>query len=542
MTTNINEGILGDGSVMKSDSSRPTLVIAASDDAALGPKQAALDAHLTYEQVDAVVRRALDLDASSRALKHTVSPTDWVVIKPNIVTNRGRRSSSYWFNDVPHPGQVTDLRVIKSLIGYLVENCRPRRITVAEGGAEWRKTGTSNADPRQTEDGWTVHWPEFGGLSYADIVKACDAAYPDGSVDIVDLNCDEIRFVPVPDPFQSGLGAMQRVGATARPADCYGREAYVPGTGELRQGYYIPQTILTCDKVISVPAMKTHICGTSLAMKNYIGILPSHPSGLVGKGEIHKGDTQKGFIDLFSYHPAEYSLIEGFWSTEGNGPQWGDNVRHNVIIASSDPVAADAVGSSVMGFNPLDLDYLYYAASKGFGTFDLKRMQIVGRSVESVRRTYERASGRKSIGFAARGNRRWLVRDAQESTWRVLQSEERYIDLSKAFAATSIKRARAQTTVLSARSQRGQLWASAEGRMTVYLNNRPVVKKEAATGHRFAEYRTDVTLQAGANLLEVEAEGHADGFGFTALLCTDQGDRMDDITYVMDGNAVSPSS
>jgi cytoskeletal protein CcmA (bactofilin family) len=34
---------------------------------------------------------------------------------------------------VAHPGQVTDLRVIDSLIGYLVARCRPRRISIAEG-------------------------------------------------------------------------------------------------------------------------------------------------------------------------------------------------------------------------------------------------------------------------------------------------------------------------------------------------------------------------------------------------------------------------
>ena len=519
---------------MRTESDLPIVAIAASDDEAPGQVPAVLDAHLTYEQVDSVVRRALDLDTSRRALKHAVVQSDWVVIKPNIVTSRSHRSCSYWYNGVPHPGQVTDLRVIKSLIGYLIENCRPRRITVAEGGAEWRKTGSGNAKPDQREDGWTVHWPEFDELSYAEIVAAYDAEYSDGVVDIVDLNCDDIRFVPVPDPYHSGVGAMQRIGAAARSAERYGREAYVPGTGELRQGYHIPETILSCDKLISVPAMKTHICGTTLAMKNYVGILPSHPSGVVGKGDIHKGDTQRGFIDLFSYHPAEYSLIEGFWSTEGNGPQWGENLRHNVVVATADPVAADTVGSSVMGFNPLDLDYLCYAVRKGFGTSDLERMQIVGRSIRSVRRKFRRASGRKSIGFAARGNRVWLVRGAEESTWRVFESEERYIDLSKAFAGNGAMEARAQTTVHSARVQQGQLWASAEGRMSVYLNDRKVLEEEAATEHRFAEHRADITLEAGPNLLVVEVEGRADVFGFTALLCNEEGDGMDGIVYVAD--------
>ncbi len=527
---------------MKADLHQPTVAIAASDDEALGRLRAPLDAHLTYEQVDGVVRRALDLDTSDSALKRSVSESDWVVIKPNIVTSRSNRACSYWYNGIAHPGQVTDLRVVKSLIGYLIEHCRPRRITIAEGGAEWRKTGTVGADADQTEDGWTVRWPEFGGLSYTEIVAACDALYQ-GVVDIVDLNCDDIRFLPVPDPHDSGVGALQRIGATARPPELYGREAYVPGTGTLREGYHIPETILTCDKLISVPAMKTHTCGTTLAMKNYIGILPYHPSGVVRKKDIHQGDTQKGFIDLFSYHPADYSLIEGFWSTEGNGPQWGENLRHNVVVATADPVAADAVGSSVMGFNPLDLDYLYYAARKGFGTFDLKRMRCAGRPIASVRRKFTRAAGRKAVAFAARGNRIWLIKGAEDSEWRLYRSEERYVDLGAALAGNgtrSTNKAAARASVLSDRRQQGQLWASADGRLTVYLNGTPVVNEKAPGGHRFAEHRADITLEAGSNSLTVEVEGCAHGFGFTALLCNELGDGLDGISYNVEDDAGAP--
>jgi len=220
---------------------RSTVAIASSADAELGHLSAPLDAELVYEQVDAVVQRVLDLDTSPRALRKIIRPEDWVVIKPNIVTSPTHRCS-YWHKGEPHPGQVTDLRVIRSLIGYLIERCRPRRITIAEGGAEWQK-----ATVPDQEDGWTVCWPEFGGLSYAVIVEEFGARYP-GLVDIVDLNEDEIRFLPVPDPCGSGIGSMQRVGQEVRPPERFGRSAYVPDTGELREGYHIPATIWTATR------------------------------------------------------------------------------------------------------------------------------------------------------------------------------------------------------------------------------------------------------------------------------------------------------
>ena len=508
---------------------KSTVAIASSNDEELRNQRASLDADLSYEQIDAVVRRALDLDTSSNSLKNIILDTDWVVIKPNIVTSRSHKCS-YWHSDIAHPGQVTDLRVIKSLIGYLIENCHPKRITIAEGGAEWQKNGELRTDPNQMEDGWTVTWPEFDNFSYVGIVEEYDKDYP-GLVDIVDLNYDNIRFEPVPDPKNSGIHALQRIGAVARPAELFGREAYIPDTGTLREGYHIPETILTCDKLISVPAMKTHTCGTTLIMKNYIGILPNHPSGVVRKGDIHQGGMQKGFIDLFSYHPADYSVIEGFWSTEGNGPQWGDNIKHNVVVATSDPVAADAVGSAVMGFNPTDIDYLYYAAQKGFGTFNLSEIEIVGNPIEKVKRKFKRAAGRKGIGFATRGNRNWLVKDIAGEGSHIFESKERYIDLARHFGDNETKSAYASVDVYSKYAQDGKLWASADGTMTVELNGEKVLTKKTEDGHQFAEYQIDIKLKEGINRLSVYLERSEKGFGFTSLLCDDFGDGLFDIEY-----------
>jgi uncharacterized protein (DUF362 family) len=504
--------------------------ITSSSDAELGNLRVPLYAGLSYEHVNAVVNRALELDKSSGSLKNIIKKTDWVVIKPNIVTSRSNSKCSYWFNGIDHPGQVTDLRVIKSLIGYLINNCRPKRITIAEGGAEWQKNGAPGTDPNQKEDGWTVTWPEFDNLSYVGIVEEYSKDYP-GLVDIIDLNYDNIRFEPVPDPKNSGIGVLQRVGQPARSVELFGREAYIPNTGTLRAGYHIPETILISDKIISVPAMKTHTCGTTLAMKNYIGILPSHPSGVVRKSDIHQGDMQKGFIDLFSYHPADYSLIEGFWSTEGNGPQWGDNIRHNVVIASSDPVAADTVGSAVMGFNPMDIEYLHYASQKGFGTSNLNEIEIVGNPIESVKRKFTRAAGRKGIGFATMGNRIWLIKKVTDENWQTLKSEERYIDLARFFGENEADSANASVEVYSKYAQKGKLWASADGKMTIELNGKKVLTKETEDGHRFAEYQIDIDLKEGINPLSVYLKKCEKGFGFTALLCSDEGDGLYNIEY-----------
>ena len=55
---------------------RPVVAIGSSQDEALGSLSAPLDAELSYEQVDAVVRRALDLDRSPGALRNSIGTSD----------------------------------------------------------------------------------------------------------------------------------------------------------------------------------------------------------------------------------------------------------------------------------------------------------------------------------------------------------------------------------------------------------------------------------------------------------------------------------
>ena len=67
-------------------------------------------------------------------------------------------------------------------------------------------------------------------------------------------------------------------------------------------------------------------------------------AGNNGKGDLHRFGNDKvpnGFVDLFSYRPTNYGIIEGFYGTEGNGPQWGEDVQWNMVVASGDPVAAE---------------------------------------------------------------------------------------------------------------------------------------------------------------------------------------------------------
>lgn len=78
------------------------------------------------------------------------------------------------------------------------------------------------------------------------------------------------------------------------------------------------------------------------------------------------------------------SVIDGLIGMEGNGPIGGDGVAMNLAIASADFVAADAVAAKIMGFEPLEIGYVYYGDKLGLGIGDMARIQIVGADINSV--------------------------------------------------------------------------------------------------------------------------------------------------------------
>jgi len=420
--------------VVASPWAKSMVVIVGSDDADLSDPvpltvrpeyaddpHADMEARMNAAQIEEMVYKALDLDTSERSIREVVQPGDWVVVKPNIVTcpdgenihnAYGQQSWSKNNNrNQDHWGQNTDLRVVRAVIKYLVEvDGDARRITIAEGGAEWRKLGEIGTNPDQEHDGWTAHWEPFDNLSYVDIVAEFQDNDKGIPVDIVDLNYDDYVDkdgkaypwtdhsptgdpIPVPDPNGTGVTWFQR-----------------------EKGFYVSKTLLACDKLINIPAMKTHdIPGVTTIHKQYVGTYMQNAYGSGwGKGGLHNDGNDKvpnGFMDLFSYCPTDYAVIEGIWGVEGQGPQTGDDVKLNVIVVGGDPVATEAVVAEIMGFNPYDVYHLHLSAAKGFGTWDKHQIEVVGRSIEEVRRPFQKPN---KIAAGPMGIIRWLINGPYE--------------------------------------------------------------------------------------------------------------------------------
>ena len=382
---------------------KATVVVASSMDKQLAAPVPLDATPVTYEQVDAVVRRALDLDTSETSITKAIHPSDWVLVKLNLVRtpvsdhDGKRRNESFWKGGVGHWGDSTDARVVKSVVGYMVEKVKPRRITLVEGPTGWTAAGKYGQGPQYEnsydEDGWTLHWKEFGNISYKEMCDEFNHSQNHTVVDYINLNDDPYRFVPVPG------GAFQREGVTFRKGK-FAYQAMVSGTGKPREGYYMPETMLKADKLVNIPAMKMNVGGGTLIFKNYVGAFASIPYGDgLGKGQMDKWGFSHGMVDIFSYLPTSYAVIAGFWASEKDWPTNTQNLHHNVVIAGGNPVATEATALRVMGTNPAETVQMHLARSKGLGSWEEQDITVVGDPVRSVRHNFLKHSLYSGIGF-----------------------------------------------------------------------------------------------------------------------------------------------
>lgn len=143
--------------------------------------------------------------------------------------------------------------------------------------------------------------------------------------------------------------------------------------------------------IISLTRLKSHVqVGATLTAKNVImGSLM-----IMDKNRMHPSEAGNRVLDynLFSvmqHLHIDLAVLDGFEGMEGNGPITGEPVDHRIAIAGRDYLAVDRVGAEVMGMDFDQIRYLNYLWDYGFGEGDLSKIQVLGETLASCRRTYK---------------------------------------------------------------------------------------------------------------------------------------------------------
>src|SRR5262249_4769124 len=80
-------------------------------------------------------------------------------------------------------------------------------------------------------------------------------------------------------------------------------------------------------------------------------------------------------------------IMDGTTAGNGPGPRTMYPVVKDVMLASEDQVAIDAVSARMMGFDPMSLDYIRYADEDGLGNGRMENIEIVG-DVDAARESW----------------------------------------------------------------------------------------------------------------------------------------------------------
>ncbi len=208
----------------------------------------------------------------------------------------------------------------------------------------------------------------------------------------------------------------------------------VPSGGLIFPAYDLNPAYEDTDVFMSMAKLKNHeTCGVTLAMKNIFGITPAsiygddagehEPNESPGKGRVmvcHMGkrgpaksapqeiDPKSSreperrmpriVAELNSARPIDIAYIDGVETLAGGEGPWIKGirwVRPGVMLLGTNAVTTDAVATAVMGYDPradrgtapfekCD-NSLKLAEGLGVGTCDLKRIEVVGASIESAR-------------------------------------------------------------------------------------------------------------------------------------------------------------
>jgi uncharacterized protein (DUF362 family) len=147
------------------------------------------------------------------------------------------------------------------------------------------------------------------------------------------------------------------------------------------------ELVKEADVVISVPKLKTHDqTEMTCAIKKLKGLLTDK-----GKRAMHRKGLFEGVVDLMAAVQPKLAVVDAIICQEGVGPIFGKPVEMDLILAGKDLVAVDSVCARLIGYTPWETLLTVNAAARGLGVMDPDAIQVVGESLDRVKRRFLRS-------------------------------------------------------------------------------------------------------------------------------------------------------
>jgi len=317
------------------------LTSALSAGARTGPKPVVSIVRIQNDKVAKAVERSIDLLGG---IKHVTKGFNTVMLKPNLVSTQAEAT--------------TKLAVVRALAETMQR--AGKEVSIGEGSAavpKFNVRGTAIYRTRKREILDPMQQYVFEQLGYTDLAKTL-------RIPLVNLHSGELVDVAVPGGFVFDKIALHK-------------------------------SLTEVDLLCSVPMMKTHQLATvTLGMKNLIGAFPGtvyqsvrgHMHDLASKVEPTAASAV--VVDMVRANKLGLVVIDGSMAMEGNGPTMGKTFKMDVIVAGTNPVAADMVAASLMGFAPAEIPTFQWANKAGMRPGALAEIEIRGERLDLLRRSF----------------------------------------------------------------------------------------------------------------------------------------------------------
>ena len=152
-----------------------------------------------------------------------------------------------------------------------------------------------------------------------------------------------------------------------------------------QKGFAVARPVLEADGVVQTCCLKTHRFGGhfTLSLKNSVGLVAKSVPGdsYNYMGELHSSPHQRLMIaEVNAAYQPDLILLDGVEAFVDGGPDRGTRVDSQIILASTDRVAIDAVGVAILRYFGTTPD-----VSRGsiFGQEQIARAVELGLGVES---------------------------------------------------------------------------------------------------------------------------------------------------------------
>ena len=244
-------------------------------------------------------------------------------------------------------------------LGGMKKFVNPGEVVVVKPNIAWDRTPelAANAHP----------------LVVRQVVELCLEAGAK-KVKVLDYTCDDARKAYNSSGIKAAVEGLKDPRAVVEFVDERRFVEVAVQRAKALKKWYFYKDILEADRFINIPVAKHHSeARLTMCLKNMMGAIGGW------RGRIHMGLPQN-IADMNLVLRPDLHVLDATRILLRNGPKGGkveDVEVKNLVFAGTDPVALDALGTTLFGLKPTDIGHIVKSHQMGRGEMDLNKIKVI---------------------------------------------------------------------------------------------------------------------------------------------------------------------